>query len=716
MTSAFRRRAAMGRIGIAVCTSIFVWAWTGAGADPDLPEAQAPAAPAPTLWLTPPNGSPGAASDFARAIDDLQNDRAQAAAKVFQAKLSDPRLGGYAALYLSRAQLALERHDAAASTIKKLIAAEPTGYLEESAYWTAVDAADAAGRHDEIVRLLQALIASKPIRYEQAYLRLGRAAAASGNRDLALESFRRLYYEFALAPEAKDALKEITALGERPSAPSAGQFKLDLGRAERFFAARRYAEAREVFAQIRSTSVGDDRSLIDLRLAQCDYHIGKHAAARTALRAYIDESTFRLPEAQKYYLDTSRATGRHDEYLALARAFVDGNAGTTLAEQVLDQLGTYHILQNDDAKAAEVFAELYQKFPKGAFGDRAAWKAGWWAYKNGAYAEAIRFFESAVESYPRADYKPSWLYWAARAHEQLGRKDAALEGFNRVVELYRNSYYGRQAALEIGRMTAATRPSAARVSPASRQLPPTVIGGELPPNADLIRALLAQGLYDDAIAEIRRLQRDRGTSPLLEATVAFAFNQQGQLRPAINTMRRAYPQFMSAGGEALPEPMLRIIFPIQYWDLIVRHANAKDLDPFLMAALIAQESTFQADVRSSANAYGLMQVIPSTGRRYAPAVGVKRFRTSVLTDPETNIRIGMTYFSELMREFGDPAAALAAYNAGENRVSRWLAERPGIDRDEFVDDIPFPETQNYVKRILGTADDYRLLYAHLVRR
>ena len=108
-----------------------------------------------------------------------------------------------------------------------------------------------------------------------------------------------------------------------------------------------------------------------------------------------------------------------------------------------------------------------------------------------------------------------------------------------------------------------------------------------------------------------------------------------------------------------------------------------------------------------------MQVIPDTGRRYAQTLGIRPFRTSSLTDAETNVRIGMAYFSDLLKQFGHVAPALAAYNAGEHRVVRWIAERPGIDRDEFVDDIPFPETQNYVKRIIGTAEDYRLLYPHL---
>jgi len=109
-----------------------------------------------------------------------------------------------------------------------------------------------------------------------------------------------------------------------------------------------------------------------------------------------------------------------------------------------------------------------------------------------------------------------------------------------------------------------------------------------------------------------------------------------------------------------------------------------------------------------------MQIVPDTGRRYAQILGIRPFRTARLTEAETNVRIGMAYFSDLLKRFGHAAPALAAYNAGEHRVVKWLGARPGADRDEFIDDIPFPETQNYVKRIIGTAEDYRLLYPHLV--
>jgi soluble lytic murein transglycosylase len=105
-----------------------------------------------------------------------------------------------------------------------------------------------------------------------------------------------------------------------------------------------------------------------------------------------------------------------------------------------------------------------------------------------------------------------------------------------------------------------------------------------------------------------------------------------------------------------------------------------------------------------------MQIVPSTGREYAKKLGIAPFRTARLTEPEVNVRIGMAFFADLVQDLGDLSLALAAYNAGEDRAQHWKAARQGVDRDEFIDDIPYTETQSYVKRILGTAEDYRRLY------
>jgi peptidoglycan lytic transglycosylase len=270
---------------------------------------------------------------------------------------------------------------------------------------------------------------------------------------------------------------------------------------------------------------------------------------------------------------------------------------------------------------------------------------------------------------------------------------------------YGNSYYGRLAETQL---SARADPLAFDVVPAAQQSAATTDVPH-PPTAPLIRLLLASGMYDDALNELRYTQRTFGSSSVVDATIAWVYYRKGELRRAISLMRRAYPQHLTATG-GLPNEILQVIFPLTYWNDIRKYSTARGLDPYLVAALIAQESTFDPKIRSAANAWGLMQIVPATGRRLARTLGIPRFTTAKLTDAETNIRLGTLYFKRLVSQFGGAYYALASYNAGENRVVRWKAERPGLDQDEFIDDIPFPETQNYVKRILGTAEDYRTLY------
>jgi soluble lytic murein transglycosylase len=408
-----------------------------------------------------------------------------------------------------------------------------------------------------------------------------------------------------------------------------------------------------------------------------------------------------------------RELGAHDQFIALTRQLVNDFPDSSWAEEALNNLGTYYIVANEDERAAETFREAYEKFPNGQHAERAAWKYGWYAYKTGHYDETERIFSRAATSFPRSDYRPGWLYWSARAHARTGDREVADARMRLVFTDYMNSYYGRLARRHIAAQQAArlgTHPSDGMLAVPASERAPGPPASERPPNAVLVRQLLATGLLDDALNELRYAQLISGSSPVIDATIAWVYHERGEFRRAIILMRRAYPQHLAVGGEGLPAEILQIIFPLTYWDSIQRNARLRGLDPFLVAALIAQESTFDPEAHSSANAWGLMQIVPATGRRLARGLGIRRFNTSMLTNADINIRMGTLYFAGLVKQFGGAYYALASYNAGESRVVRWKMERPGLDEDEFIDDIPFPETQNYVKRILGTAEDYRRLY------
>ena len=129
-----------------------------------------------------------------------------------------------------------------------------------------------------------------------------------------------------------------------------------------------------------------------------------------------------------------------------------------------------------------------------------------------------------------------------------------------------------------GRFTELAGPSAG-VAKVRRDTPLVVTPGEPPSNARLITRLLEVGLWDDAIGELKLVERVNGPSPVTTATLAYAWNRKGELRIAINTMKRAYPQFMASGGETLPVEIRRVIFPMAYWDLIQKYAIGRGLDP-----------------------------------------------------------------------------------------------------------------------------------------
>jgi soluble lytic murein transglycosylase len=525
-----------------------------------------------------------------------------------------------------------------------------------------------------------------------------------------VEAYRRIYFRSpagARADEAKAALDRL--LSGAPYGSTADE----LARAERLFAARRWNDARAAFAALATTVSGGDRTRVVLRLAASETRLGRARAARDRLKPLLDDPEVRT-EAQYLYGGALRALGDGAAYELVSRDLVERAPTSAWAVEALNDLAVYHLTRDEDDTADHVFRELLDRYPQHRYAERAAWKVGWAAYRSRRFADTIQVFESASTRFPRSDYRPSWVYWSARAREQMGDRSGAASLYQVAVADYGSSYYGRLAARLLAALPASAVASRARATRAPQA------SGAAPPTAVLFQTLMAAGLYDDALREVQFAQRTWGDSAQLQATSAWIRHQQARdlrgdgrfaaLRGAITTMRRAYPQVLAAEGEDLPAEILQIVYPLGYWELIEAHAGAQGLDPYLVAALMAQESTFTAEIRSSANARGLMQIMPATGRQYARKLGIRSFTTASLARPDINVRIGVRYLKDLVDRFGAPYYALAAYNAGEARVSAWLKEHPDLPPDEFIDNIPFPETQNYVKRILGTAEDYRRLY------
>ena len=621
-------------------------------------------------------------------------------------------LAAYSRYYTGVALAGLSRLAEADTLFTSMMTSRPDGYLREAIPLRLAEVAVARQDPARAETILRALIGEDLAAPEEAWLALALVEETVGHRDHALELYRRIYYDSPLSAQAVDAQSGIERL-QSLSDISADLVTRAQRRAQRLFEARRWAQARAGFEAIAKSVEGDTKDLVALRMAECDYYLDRHRAARDSLKPLLKHDALEA-EARFFYLSAIGELGDGKTFVSEARELVKDFPTSEWAAEALNSLALHYLVVDEDDEADLVFRELAQKFPKHRYAERAAWKAGWAAYRSQRFAEAITFFETAAAAFPRADYRPSWLYWAGRSRDQLNDTTTANERYRLVVADYRNSYYGRLAATLLTTRRQPVLPSA------SAPLATTLATVKVPPTEALIRELTALQLYDEALREVQYAQRVWGDSPPLQATTAWIRNRQGlglraqerfnAVRGAITLMRRAYPQFLAAGGEDLPADVLQIIFPIDYWPLIQKYSKMHGLDPFLVTALMAQESTFTAEIRSSANARGLMQLMPSTGRIYARKLGMRSFSTASLLQPEMNVRLGTQYFKDLVDRFGGVHYALAGYNAGEHRVAKWLTEAPGLPTDEFIDNIPFPETQNYVKRILGTAEDYRRLY------
>jgi soluble lytic murein transglycosylase len=198
-------------------------------------------------------------------------------------------------------------------------------------------------------------------------------------------------------------------------------------------------------------------------------------------------------------------------------------------------------------------------------------------------------------------------------------------------------------------------------------------------------------------------------SPRFMVEAAQAAFDQGHFGTGMAYARLAVPSFDARRFDEVPLQAWKALYPLPY-EAQLRHESEKNgVDPMIVAGLIRQESTFQADVVSYANAYGLMQLLPKTAKLMAKQRRVK-YAKSKLFDANYNIELGTYYLKGLVDLTGTPEYALAAYNAGEDRIALWKSERSYEEIPELVESIPFSQTREYVQIVLRNAAVYRMIY------
>jgi soluble lytic murein transglycosylase len=568
----------------------------------------------------------------------------------------------------------------------------------------------AMSQPSEAIRLLEAN--RVPASAETEYF-LGKAYVQSGQGLTGAGILRRVYYNYATNYTADQAAADLKKIPEAASLPPV-TYAEHVKRADALYKAKRYPAAAEEYRYVVDLAPAGQQSAGLIQLANSYMKDGNTRAAQDALDRIPDDGS--EASAEKWYQRAEIARNANDD-ASLSNILEHMRASTPKSpwlESALFTTGNMYLLRKDYDRAIDYYREIHERFPNGTKAAYAHWKCAWLTYRQNRKDLAKKYFEEQVEFYPGTNEVPNAMYWRGRMAEDDREYGVARAYYQKLSERYRNYYYS-----VLARRRLATMPQAPAVIVAALQnvAPAATLDADAqvtdPPEDDLHynRAKLLEnaGMTDLAV---RELQAGSSTGPSWEMIeIAKIYTSGGEYFRALQALKRAISGYFSMDVSALPPPYWHGLFPRPYWDALRRYSDENGLDPYLVASLIRQESEFNPSAISHANAYGLMQLLPRTGKGEAKKEGLSHYSTDSLLDPDTNIELGTHYFRSMVDHFGGQVEyALAAYNAGSERVEDWRTSGNFRDVEEFVESIPFTETREYVQAIVRNAEVYKKVY------
>jgi soluble lytic murein transglycosylase-like protein/outer membrane protein assembly factor BamD (BamD/ComL family) len=349
-------------------------------------------------------------------------------------------------------------------------------------------------------------------------------------------------------------------------------------------------------------------------------------------------------------------------------------------------------------------------------------------FEDGRYREAAeslaRIAHLTSEQLPPGVTREEVLFLQAWSLEQVGSKESAQSIYQQAILGPPNHF----AHLSRRRLSEAAIAQALKAAPI-RPIPPfgrdrVWAGRSLTltplPKAEgaslallRIRELLFLRLSDEVYSELKR----RESESLFESRADYLYqlahfaSRGGLYGESLDEAERLRDLLYGRTSPDLyPQELRELLYPLHYRELIEEHARRHDIDPFLMLALIRQESSFRADAVSPASARGLMQLMPATARELAARLKIPLPDAAALNRPEVSVQLGSLYLKQMLTNFGPMEKALAAYNGGPGNVRRWEKKLASDDPLVFLVNIGFRETKLYVLRVLGYYWTYQTLY------
>lgn len=551
------------------------------------------------------------------------------------------------------------------------------------------------------------------------------AAAAHESRGetrRSIDGYLRLHYRFPLSPASPKALAAINRL--RVDHPRES-FEVPPGwtraRAEKLFKGRRYRQAVEALnAALETTGSPAEKARLQLWRGISEFHSRRQRESLRTLEALPSEFALQ-PQALFYRAENYRRLDDDASFLRTVHRIEQRYPRSSWLERAWFSLANSRLVKRDLEEANRFYRKMADRFSSGRRVTRAHWRVAWHHYRKRNHDRALALFTEHLRRFPRSPHRPAALYWTARIREDSGDPAQARSIYRAITELFSNHYYALrsrerlagnrpaqadQAALEptlSGILDRFQRRTASRFSSDAAQVP------DLPGRLSArVRTLALIQMFEAAAGELLRTSPNTRGAQL---QAAMLLHRGGRYRASTSHLQQLFPGFVYRPFATLPREIWRMLFPIQYAPLFAREARRHGLDPCLLVALVRQESAFDPNAVSVAQARGLMQLIPPTARRVAGKLRLDRFSIEQLFLPRLNIRLGSQYLADRLAQFdGDVDRAVASYNAGPDPVNLWLGEGDYREPAEFVENIPFTETRNYVKILHRNYRLYKRLY------
>jgi soluble lytic murein transglycosylase len=638
--------------------------------------------------------------EYAKAVDPLS-----------RAKPRAGDLGEYVDFYLGTAYFQSGRTAEAVATLTDFEKEYPESLLLRDARVLYGSALLADNRAKDAIAVLQK--DRQPPRADLE-LALGKAYAGAGEPVKAAEILRNLYVTMPLSAEASQADVELKQLASTTQLPPVG-LNGRRTRADLLAKGRRFSEAAAEYRDLLNVVSSSDRPEIQIALAVALRRSGDDREAKKVLDGMESSAGTEIGIQRIFNLaEIARSDNDEPGFLQYLGQLRQAAPTSFWLQQALLSEGNYYLLKPDYDKAIDAYRELQQRFPKGGRASYAHWKVAWLSLRQGRTAEAKTGFEQQIGLYPTSAEVPAALYWRARLAEEDKDSAMARAYYQKISERFRNFYYGELARRRLREIRADDDPQPYTLLD---RVPAINTGTNIrtsDPPTDNLRYQKAQVLENGALVDlaVRELQaaatEDKGN--WVTAATAKIYEDAGRYDGAIQVFKRAVPNYFAVDLPTLPRPYWEALFPKPYWPDLKKFSSQNALDPYLVASLIRQESEFNPGAVSRANALGLMQLLPKVGSSVARQEKLHHFSSEQLFTPEINLQLGTRYFRQMVDKFGTFEYALAAYNAGSNRVDDWLGQGKYRDPQEFVESIPFTETREYVQAILRNANVYRQLY------